>query len=768
LIFPLCKGVFQDEIFHMRQFLLLLILVALSPTALLNGQRCSDNRPPFQGYSFINTNLISPAVPGARLFVDLKELEDYARQQGSTQVKGNLEEWQERFCDLHTVQDIGDVIYQSSRSDLESLVTAVKSKRVPLPYRLGNNAFAKYLKSHQCIETASYLQFAKNCEYYATRRSPWEKPQLRYQEMDDWITYGVDQLRDTKSHYIRLRYAYQVIRLAHYSKQYEKVLELYDNLMPKIDNDPSIIEDWIEGHRAGAMFAMGKRVEAAYLFSRLFDRCPSKRASAYRSFSIRNDQEWEACLAKCKTPEEEATLFAIRASFPNSKLQVEMMEIYQRDPDSPYLILFLIQEMLKLERNMLGLSFNNQRRQNKFYYGVPVADSGQRIIRLQEFVTQVLKEGLIPKPGLWKIAQGYLSMLAGSFYDARKSFESAREMDLPPILEQQLDAFELALYINALQEINHTIENDIVDLQNTNAAYRIFEDFPDFLRDRLTELYEDGGQPGKAFLMQYAPKYLKPNIKPELIENLLAVTLKENPSKLEEQIIADGDSTIKQMLLNIKASYLMSEYKFEATIETLKRMERVDWDNYGLFNPFVERIRDCINCPLPSNVPLYNKGELIEALLTKEYEAKAGTGNVAVLNYEIGLAIYNMSYFGQAWRATDFYRSGASLRTAYLQDGDNVTPHPIFPYGNQENFDCSRARLYFERARLVTDSLELAAKATFMAAKCERNEYYVNRWRPDAVQTFDNFELLFQSYSDTEFYQEVIAECLYFRAYANR
>jgi hypothetical protein len=97
-----------------------------------------------------------------------------------------------------------------------------------------------------------------------------------------------------------------------------------------------------------------------------------------------------------------------------------------------------------------------------------------------------------------------------------------------------------------------------------------------------------------------------------------------------------------------------------------------------------------------------------------------------------------------------------------------VTPHPIFPYGNQENFDCSRARLYFERARLATDSLELAAKATFMAAKCERNEYYVNRWRPDAVQSFENFELLVQNYAGTDFYQQIIDECLYFRAYANR
>lgn len=749
----------------MRQFFLLLLL--LLPLGLIRGQRCGGNRPSFQGYSFINTNLISPSIPGVQLFVDLEALEDYARKQGSPQVQGNLEEWQERYCGIPTLQDIRAVVYRSTAYDLKGLLNDAEDGRRPAPL-FAKNTFARHLLRHQCTETLRYLIFAKDCERYVTRRSPWKQPQLRYQQMNDRINRGISELERTKSHYIRLRYAYQVIRLAHYSKQYERVLGLYKDLMPKIDNDPSIIEDWIEGHRAGALQALGQRVEAAYIFSRLFDRCPSKRASAYRSFAIETDEEWQACLARCRNPEEEATLFAIRASFPNSKLLVEMRQIYERDPDSPYLLLFLIQELRKLERNLLGLSFNNQRQQNKFYYGVPAADAGQRVIGLQRFVTQVLKEGVLRKTGLWKITQGYLSMLAGSFYDARKSFKAARELDLPPILEQQLDAFELALYINALQDIDAQVENRIVNLKLVNDAYDTFPDFEDFIRDKLTQLFLETGQPGKAFLMQYPARYLKPNIQPPLIENLLAVARKPDPSKLEAQLLAAGDSTILNELLNLKATYLMGEQKLEAAIETLKRMDRVEWDNYGLFNPFVDRIGDCVHCPLPSNVPLYNKGEMLEELLSKEYEAKAGTGNVGVLNYQIGLALYNLTYFGQSWDAADFYRSGASLRTAYLRDGDNVTPHPIFPYGNQENFDCSRARLYFERARLATDSLELAAKATFMAAKCERNEYYVNRWRPGAVQTFENFELLVQNYPGTDFYQRILEECLYFRAYANR
>ena len=97
-----------------------------------------------------------------------------------------------------------------------------------------------------------------------------------------------------------------------------------------------------------------------------------------------------------------------------------------------------------------------------------------------------------------------------------------------------------------------------------------------------------------------------------------------------------------------------------------------------------------------------------------------------------------------------------------------MTPNARFPFDNREHLDCSQARYYFERARLATDSLNLAAKATFMAAKCERNDYYVNRWREGTAQTFDNFNILLQSYAETPMFQLFIEECKYFKAYALR
>ncbi|MCB0552337.1 MAG: hypothetical protein KDD02_02205 [Phaeodactylibacter sp.] len=738
----------------------------LFPTAIASN--CRPLPPPFSGYSFISPRILDPRLPGANLYIDFDALEAYYKQKGNIQVKDNLEEWEERFCGVPELRDIGIVVYQSSISELEQLRSAMKSRSVSLGYQLEDNTFARYLRRNKCEETVTYLIFAKECEPYVIQHKPWEKPRAIYDVMQKLISKGLRDFRKTKSHYIKLRYAYQIIRLAHYSKQYEQVLKLYDALMPQIDNDPSLIEYWIMGHRAGALQALGRNAEAAYLFSRIFENCPSKRETAYRSFRIKNDEEWKQCLVLCQSDRERAVLYAIRANMPDSKLLVEMKNIYTLDPTSPFLELLLIQEMKKLERQLLGLGFNDKRARNKAYYNIPGPDAGARVVGLQQFVTQVLAEGLMPDESLWRLANGYLYLIAGNYVDARKALQEAHRVNTDKLLKEQLEVFDLVLKISSYQTVTDSMENEVGYIREYDPLYYKYEDFTNFTDDKLAQLFRQQGYPGKAFLMNYSLGSLRPNPQPEIMDELIAICLDTNRTRLEDQLVMQGDSTFLNQLLDMRATYLMGQFQFEAALETLKKMDRVEWDNFGLFNPFVERLNDCVKCRLPDTVTVINKGELLERLLDMEYRAKAATERSDWLYYQLGLALYNMSYFSYSWRAMDYYRSGASLSVENLKNGDGVVPDPRFPFGNREQFDCSRARYYFERARIVTTDPNLAARATFMAAKCERNEYYVNRWRADAKQTFDNFELLLQNYPDTEFFLQAIQECKYLQAYATR
>ena len=55
-----------------------------------------------------------------------------------------------------------------------------------------------------------------------------------------------------------------------------------------------------------------------------------------------------------------------------------------------------------------------------------------------------------------------------------------------------------------------------------------------------------------------------------------------------------------------------------------------------------------------------------------------------------------------------------------------------------------------------------------MAAKTEQNRYYNTRNNPNDPQAQKYFGMLRASYSDTQYYQEIIRECGTFKAYAEK
>jgi hypothetical protein len=134
-----------------------------------------------------------------------------------------------------------------------------------------------------------------------------------------------------------------------------------------------------------------------------------------------------------------------------------------------------------------------------------------------------------------------------------------------------------------------------------------------------------------------------------------------------------------------------------------------------------------------------------------------------------------MTYFGTAWQATDYYRSGSSWWLLGRSDVGFVKNKVL---GNRENFDCSLALNYFEKARSATKSAELGAKAAFWAAKCQQKMYFSSPncpYRPnnDFVPTLppqyeQYYKLLKQHYNHTEYYQKIIKECSYFRMYVSK
>lgn len=763
------------------------VVVFLSLTPKI-GSDCGPSNFSFEGYSFINPRIANVDSAYINYFMNFEELYKTFGAAEEVKEKSNLEEWQDRFCGLVEIEELRQIIYKTSIRDLLSLGTAVKSENIPIEPAFRKNGFAQHLKSQQCEETIDYLVFAKRCEPHVTYSGGWEAPRRDVSEMEELIRKGRKALLKSKSHYIRLRYAYQVIRLAHYTKDYDYTLELYDKLMPRIDKTESILNDWIEGHRAGALRSKGETVEAAYLFLKIFLNSKSRRSSAYQSFYIKNDEQWRACYLKCEDDKERAGLYALRASADESKAAEEMEKIYELDPNNRFLEMLLVKEIKKIERDFLGLEFNDRRKRNKTFHKIPRKKGGDYLTRLLKLVNRIINDDTAKRRNFWLMARGYLQYLGGDLYDAGQTFTDLRPLVNNKILEEQLAAFSLALRVHGFETMDEDNEEEIFETMLNDPIYKKYPSFPDFINDRISQLYANDGHPGLAFRCHHTMLELKYHPQEEILNDLLAICAKEKRTNLEEAMVIDKDGVnLQYVLMDIKGTHLMSEGKLEAALEVFRKIPVEEKDKWQ-FNPFYERLYDCIDdCPLPDSMDYYNKEEIIREIFELEYKAKSDFERGAQCYYDLGQAYYNMSYFGHSWQALDFFRSGSNN----YYDKDNVYPLYGAPYGNDEQVELGKALEMFVKSRdlahqyqklinnnesLVTRYRELAARATFMAARCERQMYFMS---PDSEQSHfsifipqvpdgynTNYNLLKTEYNDTRFYDQVITECKYFRAYA--
>ncbi|NJK82830.1 MAG: hypothetical protein HC912_02475 [Saprospiraceae bacterium] len=368
----------------------------------------------------------------------------------------------------------------------------------------------------------------------------------------------------------------------------------------------------------------------------------------------------------------------------------------------------------------------------------------------------------------------------------KKILQQAAQVVKNKALKEQLHAISTVLELAQMNEIDENVENRLLAISQDEKLNTVFPDFQQFFNDKVAQLYKDAGRPGLAFRAHYGIKELRYSPDLRIIDDLLETVGKGKSTTRFEELMGKDTLNVesKLELLHLKATYLMSKHQFKQAQNVWLSMDRAEWKRFGQFSPFVERFKDCINCQedmlLVDTSSVFNKGEIVEVILKAESDARMGAPRAARKLYNIGLGLYNMSYFGHSWAVTDFFRSGTSYTPYHLALADGIVPHEATPYGNQENFDVSLALEYFEESRQLAEkdgNRELAARATFMAAKCQQKMFYTSGLlrpslnneiakAPDEYLTY--FQLLKADYFDTDFYYQIIAECKYFQVYATK
>ena len=687
-------------------------------------------------------------------------------QPANLQRQDNVAEWQERFCDQAPAEDIEALIYGNTLPLLQQLrgqMSLPRDVKSVLPPALTANDFAEHLLDAKCLEVTDYLIFAKQCEPYVTRPAdPFAETPPRVAEMEALIEQGLATFPAVESHYVRLRYAYQLIRLAHYLRAYDYVLELYDYLLPKIDADPSLIYDWIEGHRAGALQSLGQYAESAYLFSRVFEHCPSKRESAYESFVIQTDEQWREALLLCQNEHERAMLHVLRAHNGRAVVVAELRDIYAYEPDNRALALLTMRELQELERELLGANLRPTG---------PSASTLERLVELQAFVNRVVEEDKTDQRDFWVLARGVLELLAGDYFFARETFNSLAGDTDSDTIRQQIAILQEVSDVLELSRVTDSVELRYYDLLTDEDLRRRYPDLRPLINSKLEAVYRQTGRTAKADLLQYGFDALQKNPSIDALRALDRMADSLNRNRFNRALLRDriGPHAVAD-INNLLGNDYLQRGQWKAALELYRRIPADRIEAYGRYAPFEQQIGDRVHYIPPADRPTYNKVQLLARLDELEEEADRTTNDtIAARNYfNIGLALYNMSYFGYNWSFADAFRSGTSARLAAAStEPREVFPHPNAPLGNREHMSMDQPRYYFERALRRAPDREAAALAAYYAAKTERNEHYA-RGRPGGQRPFTYFRLLDESYRDTEFYGRLVEECRTFAWFVGR
>ena len=722
-------------------------------------------------YSFVHLDLLAwqsdyaPYLMGYHVINDIYTLQSRDRD---PQYDDNIGEWRGRFCDIPDSTDIDDLIYDSSIDELTNLRDAASKRKKDVFYQLHENTFAQVLKEKGCVETIDYLIYAKECEKYCVKSQMWSEKPKDVAQMFFLIDRGRKEFRRTESPFLRLRYTYQMLRLAHYAKDYEAVLRIWEDVIPKVQKIQSLMNYWALAHKAGALKALGRRAEAAYLFAVVFRYCPSKRQQAFESFDIKNETEWKDCLNFCRNPQERAALFAIRASYDKAHALDDMVELYKLDPKNEHLTMLLMRETLRMEKIMLGSDFRTGRLDN-----ATINNTRAYLSKLIIFSKFCADQGIVQSPALWRTTEGYLRLLDGNWRMALATLYKARQTPkLEPMIQEQIENYVLLARIVGLQ-INDNQMDSTVNVIRASRAYASDPDFDPLLKEKLASIYRQNGNIGAAFLCERSVGDLEKNPNIELVEDLIRLCQKQNKSLIERELTTEGGKTIEPQLWDLKGMYYLSRFQLEAAAEAFQQVtpER----RLRRYTPFADHIKDCVNCSSSDTTGIMDKYTFVRTLLDLQYRANAALDQAAPYYYKLGLGYYNMTYFGNSSGLADAYRDGRSWQR--INQGRNIFTIKNNPFGNMEVVDCSIAKHYFELARQMSwnSDREMSARAAFWAAKCEQNLFFIsaeNRYRvgsrlaPDVPPQYRTyFELMKNYYSNTNFYQQARSECKYLQFY---
>ena len=615
-----------------------------------------------------------------------------------------------------------------------------------------------------------YIDYVYANMELVNNRASWDKPKKKIDKSryNAAIARGEGLLKNEKSDFLRLRYVYNIIRLAHYSQQYEKALALYNRYVPALKNIKSSIQARIMSLKAGALMHLGKEAEASYLFARLFESSKTHRYLAYLNFHISTDESWQALMGMCKSPDEKALMYFIRALKPKANSLEELASIYQIAPNSKWFDVLLLRELeyiqFPIEVKYTPNNTSSMYTINKTHlidelsrYALTQPPATRRmgyVFILQSLLQNVHRKDMF----LTAFAKIYIQFLSGKQIDAdtlqgfKTQFQKDKRLNL-------IKPFELMVYLDTLRYIDAKVEKEITTRLEAIRALGLKdvvlqENFLTYVFVKIAPLYQDKA---KQYLCQNTAGFDGDDVDVDTVKEIQQLMLKKDKSFLETSMLRGVDAFLERYTLDevLGKIYLQNE-QYDKAVKAFAKARLKPLK----YNPF--------NASLNGTNRTASKRKLTLLDFARKLQTIKKQANTDAMNaFLYATARYNMSWFGNSPMSVRFYRSTVSWD---VKDGS-----------------MDKAIAYYQKALSLSSDRELNAKILYNLAKCELNvrlqtrkkvygswnfagyAYAKKQLAPDVAalkkEGYGEYYKAIEAYKDTAYFKEVIKQCKVYNAY---
>lgn len=621
-------------------------------------------------------------------------------------------------------------------------------------HALSGNSFARFLRQAGNADLYDYLRLSKKVEQIAAEPDPWDEGVVTHAGINRVIDEAKKLYSQSHSPFVKLRTAFQLMRLHAYNGNSREVSKTYDDRIAPVPT-----RSWI---KSAALYLKAIRgdMPGDRLLAEVFDRGDYRRSQCLIRFQ---SSLTDSLVNTTQDKHQRAVLRAMKVlNYPGRALSM-IEAIYAEEPGYTEIPFVLLREINKIEDWLLtnrltsfpsatGNSGDDRVFTDDWAHDMVINRQADQAYakKLNRFLLRLVNEKKVMQPWLIRLYASHLAMITGDQITAGVQLEAAaKSKNLPLNVRTQIAINRFLLQLETALQIDVSIENNLVRLLRQPAKQSGIYD-AGIMKDQLIlytarKMISKGSRAKGLMLLSKTnrawadlPIGKYKNVYQEITEiatpadydSIIAILghhLKTpfekfvtegsfgSPDKYYGWYDEKGLTWNKNRLLDGKASWYIRNNNLQAALQTLQQIPASFWEKepykeYTGGNPFFLSVYETGRY-YGKRVINYNKRTIIERMLQLQSIAARIPSKKAECHYQLANAWYNMTWYGNNWLMVKPWRSMHELYYNVKRNSFND-----FYYG------CNRARELYIQAMKETSDKKLAILCCFMAEQCDSRQ----------------------------------------------